>query len=249
MRIESTRGYSSHNMNPFLAVLSETCTEETGDCYGFNLLYSGSFAITAYVSHNKSVRVQGGINDYLFGWALNGGEEFVTPQAALCYSAEGLSGMSRAYHDFFREYIINPDNVNKRRPIVVNNWEATYFNFDNEKLFAIIDEAAKLDGAGKFQQIFRITIPMIVPTIVVMLIIRLGYLMEAGFEQIYTMISSTTRETGEIIGTYIYRISLGENAGNYGLSPAVGLFNGVISLILIVAANYISKKVTQEGIW
>ncbi len=144
LRIESTRGYSSHNMNPFLAVLSETCTEETGDCYGFNLLYSGSFAITAYVSHNKSVRVQGGINDYLFGWALNGGEEFVTPQAALCYSAEGLSGMSRAYHDFFREYIINPDYVNKRRPIVVNNWEATYFNFDNEKLFAIIDEAAKL---------------------------------------------------------------------------------------------------------
>ena len=110
-------------------------------------------------------------------------------------------------------------------------------------------EAAKLDGAGKFQQIFRITIPMIVPTIVVMLIIRLGYLMEAGFEQIYTMISSTTRETGEIIGTYIYRISLGENAGNYGLSTAVGLFFGVISLILIVAANYISKKVTQEGIW
>ena len=110
-------------------------------------------------------------------------------------------------------------------------------------------EAAKLDGAGKFQQIFRITIPMIVPTIVVMLIIRLGYLMEAGFEQIYTMISSTTRETGEIIGTYIYRISLGENAGNYGLSTAVGLFNGVISLILIVVANYTSKKVTQEGIW
>ena len=144
LRIESTRGYSSHNMNPFLAVLSEGCMEDTGDCYGFNLLYSGSFAITADVSHNKSVRIQGGINDYLFGWALNGGEEFVTPQAALCYSDGGSGGMSRAYHDFFREYIINPDYVNKHRPIVVNNWEATYFNFDDEKLFAIIDEAAKL---------------------------------------------------------------------------------------------------------
>lgn len=145
LRIESARGYSSHQMNPFMGILRENCTETQGECYGFNLIYSGSFAITAEVSSNKSIRVQGGINDYLFGWQLNGGGEFVTPQAALCYSCEGLGGMSRAFHDFFREYVINPDYVNKRRPIVVNNWEATYFHFDNEKLFAIIDEAAKLN--------------------------------------------------------------------------------------------------------
>ncbi len=144
LRIESARGYSSHQMNPFLAVLSEGCGEESGECYGFNLLYSGSFAITADVSHNKSIRVQGGINDFLFGWQLQGGETFATPQAALCYSSEGLGGMSRAYHDFFREYIIDPKRVYARRPIVINNWEATYFDFDNEKLFSIIDEAAKL---------------------------------------------------------------------------------------------------------
>ena len=144
LRIESARGYSSHQMNPFLAVLSEGCGEESGECYGFNLLYSGSFAITADVSHNKSIRVQGGINDCLFGWQLRGGETFATPQAALCYSGEGLGGMSRAYHDFFREYIIDPKRVYMRRPIVINNWEATYFDFDNEKLFSIIDEAAKL---------------------------------------------------------------------------------------------------------
>ncbi len=144
LRIESTHGYSSHQMNPFMGLLCENCNETQGECYGFNLLYSGSFAITAEVSSNKSVRVQGGINDYLFGWKLNGGKEFVTPQAALCYSSEGLGGLLRAYHDFFREYIIDPDRVNMRRPIVVNNWEATYFDFDNQKLFAIIDEAAKL---------------------------------------------------------------------------------------------------------
>lgn len=144
LRIESARGYSSHQMNPFLAVLSEGCGEESGECYGFNLLYSGSFAITADVSHNKSIRVQGGINDFLFGWQLQGGETFATPQAALCYSGEGLGGMSRAYHDFFREYIIDPKRVCARRPVVINNWEATYFDFDNEKLFSIIDEAAKL---------------------------------------------------------------------------------------------------------
>ena len=144
LRIESARGYSSHQMNPFLAVLSEGCGEESGECYGFNLLYSGSFAITADVSHNKSIRVQGGINDCLFGWQLQGGDVFATPQAALCYSGEGLGGMSRAYHDFFREYIIDPKRVYARRPVVINNWEATYFDFDNEKLFSIIDEAAKL---------------------------------------------------------------------------------------------------------
>lgn len=114
---------------------------------------------------------------------------------------------------------------------------------------ACLYEAARIDGAGKLRQVFSITIPLIIPTIMTMLIIRLGYLMEAGFEQIYTMISSTTRDTGEIIGTYIYRISLGENGGNYGLSTAVGLFNGVISLILIVSANYVSKKLLNEGIW
>ena len=144
LRIESARGYSAHQMNPFLAVLADSCGEEYGECYGFSLLYSGSFAITAEVSQHKSVRVQGGINDYLFSWQLKGGETLATPQAALCYSSEGIGGMSRAYHDFFREYIIDPKRVYARRPIVINNWEATYFDFDNEKLCSIIDEAAKL---------------------------------------------------------------------------------------------------------
>lgn len=144
LRIESSRGYSSHAMNPFLALLAADCGENFGECYGFSLIYSGSFAITAEVAGNRLIRIQGGINDYLFGWKLNGGESFVTPQAALCYSADGLGGMSRAYHDFFREYIIAPDKVYSRRPIVINNWEATYFDFNDEKLSAIIDEAAKL---------------------------------------------------------------------------------------------------------
>ena len=144
LRLESTRGYSSHQMNPFMAILADGCTEKSGECYGYNLLYSGSFALTAEMTTDKNVRIQGGINDYMLGWELDGGEGFITPQSALCYSAEGLGGLSRAYHDFFREYIIAPKRVYERRPIVVNNWEATYFDFDNEKLFGIIDEAAKL---------------------------------------------------------------------------------------------------------
>lgn len=144
LRIESNYGYSSHAMNPFMGILSGDCNETQGECYGFNLLYSGNFAITAEKNCHGLLRIQGGINDYTFCWKLDGGESFFTPQAALCYSAEGLGGMSRAYHDLFRGYIINPAYVHKRRPIVVNNWEATYFDFNNEKLFPIIDEAAKL---------------------------------------------------------------------------------------------------------
>lgn len=144
LRIESTTGYSSHAMNPFLALSLPDCTEHTGECYGFTLLYSGSFAITAELGVDKNVRVQGGINDYMFGWKLAGGQSFHTPQSALCYSGEGMGGLSRAYHDFFREYVIDPARAFMRRPIVINNWEATYFDFDNEKLFEIIDEAAKL---------------------------------------------------------------------------------------------------------
>ena len=110
-------------------------------------------------------------------------------------------------------------------------------------------EAARLDGAVKLKQITSITIPSIMPTIVVMLIIRIGYLMDAGFEQVYAMLNSLTRETGEIIGTYVYRLGFTMGASDYGLSTAVGLFNGVISLILILGANYFSKKKTGSGVW
>ena len=110
-------------------------------------------------------------------------------------------------------------------------------------------EAAKIDGAGKFKQIWNITIPSIMPTIIVMLIIRIGYLMDAGFEQVYAMLNSLTRETGEIIGTYVYRLGFGSASSDYGLSTAVGLFNGIISLILILGANYFSKKKTGNGVW
>lgn len=110
-------------------------------------------------------------------------------------------------------------------------------------------EAAKMDGASKMRQVFSITIPNIMPTIIVMLIIRIGYLMDAGFEQIYTMLNAYTKETGQIIGTFVYELGLGEGSRNYSLSTAVGLCNSVISLVLILGANYISKKRLKAGIW
>lgn len=139
--------------------------------------------------------------------------------------------------------------------VLLNGWkEIGYSSIVYVSAILSVDvslyEAAKLDGATKMQQVFKITIPMIVSTIITMLIIRLGYLMEAGFEQIQAMIVSTTYDTGDIIGTYIYRISIGATGvGEFGLSTAVGLFNGIISLALIITANTVSKKVANEGIW
>ncbi len=143
-RIHSLRGSSSHQTNPFMGILKEDCGEGSGECYGIQLVYSGSFALTAEWSKYGALTLQGGINETGFGWELRGGECFVTPQVLLTYSNAGMGGMSRSVHDFLRERIINPAYVYKRRPVVINNWEATYFDFDNEKLCAIITEAAKL---------------------------------------------------------------------------------------------------------
>ena len=109
-------------------------------------------------------------------------------------------------------------------------------------------EAAKIDGASKLKQIWNITIPSIMPTIIVMLIIRIGYLMDAGFEQVYAMLNANTMSTGDIIGTFVYRKAMGAES-NYGLSTAVGLINGLISMGLILGANYFSKKKTGSGVW
>lgn len=143
-RFQSMRGISSHEMNPFVGILKPDTTENTGDCYGVQLVYSGSFAITTERFDNKPLRVQGGINDIGFNWKLASGESFVTPQALLCFSGEGIGGMSRSYADFIRDRIVNPRFAYAKRPVVVNNWEATYFDFDIDKLFAIIDKAATL---------------------------------------------------------------------------------------------------------
>ena len=143
-RFQSMRGISSHEMNPFVGILKPDTTENTGDCYGVQLVYSGSFAITTERFDNKPLRVQGGINDIGFNWKLASGESFVTPQALLCFSSEGIGGMSRSYADFIRDRIVNPRFAYAKRPVVVNNWEATYSDFDTDKLFAIIDKAATL---------------------------------------------------------------------------------------------------------
>lgn len=108
-------------------------------------------------------------------------------------------------------------------------------------------EAAVMDGAGRINQIIHITIPRIASTIVLMLILRLGYVLEAGTEQILLMYSPVVYKTGDVIGTFVYRMGLGKM--DYSFSTAVGLFNSVIGFLLVVTGNAVSKKLLQKSIW
>lgn len=107
-------------------------------------------------------------------------------------------------------------------------------------------EASRLDGAGKLSQIWYITLPLIKNVIVTMLIMRICYIMDAGFDQIYTMHNAATRPVWQIIGTYIYEKGLQQ--GNYSFSTAVGLFNSVVALIMILVGNFVAKKISGKGV-
>lgn len=111
-------------------------------------------------------------------------------------------------------------------------------------------EAAKIDGASKWQQIKYITLPGIMPVVAVMFILRIGFLMDAGFEQVFVFYSPFVQETGDILGTYTYRL-IRQSAliPQYALSTAVGFFNSMVALILVVGGNFISKKFFNKGVW
>lgn len=108
-------------------------------------------------------------------------------------------------------------------------------------------EAAEIDGAGRIQQMIHITLPGILPTIVLMFILRIGNVLEAGTEQILTMYNPIVYETGDVIGTYVYRMGLGKL--DYSFSTAVGLFNSVVGFLLVILGNQLSKKLLKRSIW
>ena len=108
-------------------------------------------------------------------------------------------------------------------------------------------EAAKIDGANKWRQTFHITLPGLIPIIALMFILRLGAILEAGTEQILVMYNPSVYKVADVIGTYVYRVGLGEQ--NYSFSTAVGLFESIIAFFLIITGNYLSRKYLQRGIW
>lgn len=142
--LESRRGSSSHQKNPFVALLRKNADENSGEVFGFSLVYSGSFLAQLEVEQFNFTRVSMGINPFNFTWNLEPGGEFQTPEAVMVFSNEGIGGMSRIYHKLYRERLCRGEYRDKIRPILVNNWEATYFNFNSEKILSIVKDAKKL---------------------------------------------------------------------------------------------------------
>lgn len=142
--IESRRGSSSHMQNPFIALLSKDADEDRGEVYGFSLVYSGNHSAYVEVDQFWTSRITMGINPFDFSWLLNPGESFQTPEVVMVYSSDGIGGMSRTYHDIYRTRLCRGKFRDRVRPILINNWEATYFNFNADKIEAIAQAGKKL---------------------------------------------------------------------------------------------------------
>lgn len=141
--VSSVRGESSHQEHPFLALVTPETTQEQGEVYGMHFVYSGNFIGQAERSQFDQIRAVMGIHSWQFSWQLEPSQEFQAPEVVLVYSDEGLGKMTRNLHDFYREHMIRSPYLYQKRPVLINNWEATYFDFDSEKLLAIAREAKK----------------------------------------------------------------------------------------------------------
>ncbi|MEK3688950.1 alpha-galactosidase [Paenibacillus sp. FSL R10-2736] len=142
--IQSRRGMSSHQHNPFAALAKAGADENQGEVFGFSLVYSGNFEAETEVDPFGTTRFTIGLNSFDFSWKLEPGGYFQTPEAVMVYSGQGIGEMSRTYHRLYRTRLCRGQYRDKERPILVNNWEATYFDFNTDKLEAIAAEGAKL---------------------------------------------------------------------------------------------------------
>lgn len=142
--VGSRRGFSSHQHNPFVVLCAHDAGEDHGNCYGASFVYSGNFAAEAEVTQADCTRMTMGIHDAQFQFELQPQESFTAPEVMLSFSSEGLGTLSRNYHKAIRYHICRGKYKTARRPILINNWEATYFNFNTEKLLDIAREAKKL---------------------------------------------------------------------------------------------------------
>lgn len=142
--ISSARGSSSHFHNPFIALVRHGATEEHGDVYGFNLVYSANFDITVDCDYYETTRINIGINPDGFTWHLDPGEEFQTPEAVLVYSPDGIGEMSRIFHKLYMNNLVRGKYKTEKRPLLINSWEAAYFDFDTDKLVTFAEHAKEL---------------------------------------------------------------------------------------------------------
>lgn len=139
--IYSMRGISSAEHNPFLALVKAATSEDAGEVYGFSLIYSGSFLGQAEVCAHDTTRILMGIHPDTFEWPLKQGEGFQTPELVMVYGRDGLGGMSRSFHRLFRTRLARGYWRDRERPVLLNNWEATYMDFNEEKIIALAKKA------------------------------------------------------------------------------------------------------------
>ena len=147
--VGSVRGSSSHQHSPFLMICQPNASEDMGDCYGFSFVYSGEFLMELEKDQLNQTRLICGIHPDNFSWELNPGDSLWLPEVILAYSGQGTGGVSRIFHRALRENLCRGVWKEKRRPVLINNWEATYFDFTGEKLAAIAEAGARL-GAELF---------------------------------------------------------------------------------------------------
>lgn len=141
--ISSARGESSHQEHPFIALVTNGTEQENGKVYAMHFVYSGNFMAEIELCQFDNLRMTMGINPEEFSWLLTPGEEFQAPEVVIVYSENGLGAMTRSYHDFYRNHLIRSKFKYEKRPILINNWEATYFDFNTDKLLDIAREAKK----------------------------------------------------------------------------------------------------------
>ncbi|HIX83449.1 MAG TPA: alpha-galactosidase [Candidatus Megamonas gallistercoris] len=139
--VESTRGASSHEHNPFIILKRPSTDENKGEAIGFSLIYSGNFLAQAEVDTHDVTRVLIGINPFCFDWKLETGSSFQTPEAVMVYTDNGLNDLSQTYHKLYQKRLARGYWRDKPRPILINNWEATYFDFNEDKLVKIAQKA------------------------------------------------------------------------------------------------------------
>lgn len=144
VQIESLRGTSSPQQAPFMALLRPETTEDFGEVYAANFVYSGNFIAAAQTDAFENTRFQMGMNPWNGQWLLEPGQEFHTPEVVMVYASKGLNEMSQIFHDFYQDHLIRSQYTKKIRPILINNWEATYFDFTEEKILEIADKASQV---------------------------------------------------------------------------------------------------------
>jgi alpha-galactosidase len=142
--LDSKQGNSSNTHNPMMIVKDKTTTNDHGDCLGMTLIYSGNFEANIERNSHDFLRLNMGLNSFDFEYKLENNQTFISPEVVLTFSGQGLNTLSNQFHKCINEHIVKEDFVGKERPIIVNNWEATYFDFNQKKLLAITKKAKKL---------------------------------------------------------------------------------------------------------